>query len=89
VIFVGLTELLAELAADVPLALVAVTIKVYAVPFVRPVTEIGLDEPVAVIFPGEDVTVLEAAQAAEITKIQKDEAEKRIALEESVMRAED
>lgn len=36
---------------------------------------------------GEDITVLEAAQAAEITKIQKDEAEKRIALEESVMSA--
>lgn len=36
---------------------------------------------------GEDVTVLEAAQAAEITKIQEDEAEKRIALEESVMSA--
>jgi hypothetical protein len=36
---------------------VAVTVNVYAVPFVRPVTEIGLVGPVAVIPPGSDVTV--------------------------------
>ena len=34
----GITELLAEDAALVPALLVAVTVKVYAVPFVRPVT---------------------------------------------------
>jgi hypothetical protein len=36
---------------------VAVTVKVYAVPFVSPVTVIGLDEPDAVMLPGDDVTV--------------------------------
>jgi hypothetical protein len=43
-------------AADVPLALVAVTVNVYATPVVKPVTVIG-DEPVAVIPPGLDVAV--------------------------------
>jgi len=43
---IGVTEELAELAADTPLAFVAVTVNVYAVPFVKPVTVIGLDEPV-------------------------------------------
>jgi hypothetical protein len=37
--------------------LVAVTVNVYAVPFVNPVTTIGEDEPVAVIPPGLAVTV--------------------------------
>jgi hypothetical protein len=41
----------------VPFEFVAVTVNVYAVPSVRPVTVIGLDEPVAVILPGSDVTV--------------------------------
>ena len=40
-----------------PLAFVAVTVKVYGVPFVSPVTVIGEEEPVAVMFPGEEVTV--------------------------------
>ena len=53
----GVTELDAEEAEPVPALLVAVTVKVYAVPFVRPVTVIGLAEPVAVIPPGDDVTV--------------------------------
>ena len=53
----GVTELLAALAKDVPFAFVAVTVNVYAVVFVNPVTTIGLDDPVAVIFPGDDVTV--------------------------------
>jgi hypothetical protein len=51
------TELDAALAAEVPLALVAVTVNVYAVPFVRPVTVIGLDELLAVMLPGDDVAV--------------------------------
>jgi hypothetical protein len=45
-------------AADValPYSVEAVTVNVYAVPAVRPETRTGLD-PVAVIPPGEDVTV--------------------------------
>jgi hypothetical protein len=43
-------------AADVPLALVAVTVNVYAVPFERPVTVIGL-APVPVNPPGDEVAV--------------------------------
>ncbi|MOA19954.1 hypothetical protein D3C78_1403660 [compost metagenome] len=43
-------------AADSPTSFVAVTVNVYAVPFVSPVTVIGLLEPVAV-WPPEDVTV--------------------------------
>ena len=41
----------------VPCKLVAVTVNVYVVPFVRPVTVMGEPAPVAVIPPGEDVTV--------------------------------
>ena len=41
---------------DVPFALVAVTVNVYAVPAVRPDTVIGLD-PVPVNDPEEDVAV--------------------------------
>ena len=44
-------------AVPVPAELVAVTVKVYAVPLVSPVTVIGDDAPVAVRPPGEDVTV--------------------------------
>jgi hypothetical protein len=53
-VLAGVTELLAELVADVPLAFVAVIVKVYAVPFVKPETVIG-DVPVAVNAPGLDV----------------------------------
>jgi hypothetical protein len=54
----GVTELDAAEAADVKFAaLVAVTVNVYAVPFVKPETVTGEDEPVPVIDPGEDVTV--------------------------------
>jgi hypothetical protein len=48
-------------AGDVPSALVAVTVKVYAVSDCKPVTEIGEDAPVAVYPPGEDVTVNDVA----------------------------
>ncbi len=41
----------------VPALLVAVTVKVYAVPLVRPLTVIGLAAPVPVRPPGLDVTV--------------------------------
>jgi hypothetical protein len=52
----GVTELDAADASEVPLALVAVTVKVYAVPFERLETVIG-DEPVPVKEPGDDVAV--------------------------------
>jgi hypothetical protein len=44
-------------AVPVPTMLVAVTVKVYAVPLVSPVTVIGDEAPVAVRPSGEDVTV--------------------------------
>jgi hypothetical protein len=53
----GVTELDALDAVLVPNALVAVTVKVYAVPFVRPVMVIGDEPPVAVMPPVLDVTV--------------------------------
>jgi hypothetical protein len=40
-----------------PSALVAVTVKVYGVPSVSPVTRTGHDDPVAVMPPGLEVTV--------------------------------
>jgi hypothetical protein len=40
-----------------PFAFVATTVNVYAVPFVNPVTVIGLEIPVPVSPPGLDVTV--------------------------------
>jgi hypothetical protein len=53
----GVTEALGEDAGDVPIAFVAVTVNVYAVPFDKPVTVSGLDAPVAVAPPGLAVTV--------------------------------
>jgi hypothetical protein len=53
----AVTEFEAAEDALVPTALVAVTEKVYIVPLVSPVTTIGEDAPVAVIPPGEEVTV--------------------------------
>jgi hypothetical protein len=53
----GVTELEAEEATLVPAVLVAVTVKVYAVPLVNPLTVIGEELPDAVIPPGLDVTV--------------------------------
>src|ERR1700693_5419523 len=53
----GVTLFEAAEAAPVPLALVAVTVKVYAAPLVKPVTAIGLTVPVAVMAPGLEVTV--------------------------------
>ena len=52
----GVTEPEAPEARPVPLAFVAVTVNVYAVPFVRPVTDIGLLDPDWICSP-EDVTV--------------------------------
>ena len=53
----GVTLFEAAEAGPVPTELVAVTLKVYAVPLVRPVTVIGLAVPVLVMAPGEEVTV--------------------------------
>jgi hypothetical protein len=53
----GVTLLDAADAALTPTAFVAVTVNVYAVPFVKPATMIGLAAPVAVMPPGLDVTV--------------------------------
>jgi hypothetical protein len=52
----GTTELLVADAVLVPTALVAVTVNVYVVPFVRPVMTIG-DEPPVAVAPVFDVTV--------------------------------
>jgi hypothetical protein len=53
----GVTEPLAEDAGDVPIAFVAVTVNVYAVPLLKPETVIGDEAPVPVIPLGLDVTV--------------------------------
>jgi hypothetical protein len=53
----GVTALDADDAELVPTAFVAVTVNVYAVPFVRPVMVIGESLPLAVIPPGLEVTV--------------------------------
>jgi hypothetical protein len=53
----GVTELLGEDGTLVPPVFVAVTVNLYAVPLVNPVTMIGLDEPEAVKLPGMEVTV--------------------------------
>jgi hypothetical protein len=53
----GVCELDASDAGEVTPLLVAVTVNVYAVPAVRPVTVIGEEEPVPVRLPGLDVTV--------------------------------
>jgi hypothetical protein len=53
----GTTELVVPDEELVPTALVAVTVKVYVVPFVKPITVKGEAPPEAVKPPGLDVTV--------------------------------
>jgi hypothetical protein len=53
----GVTELLVLDEILVPNAFVAVTVNVYVVPFVKPVTVIGEDPPVALCPPIFEVTV--------------------------------
>ena len=55
----GVTALESPEGAPVPCALVAVTVKVYVVPLVRPVTvaDVAPDPTLAVIPPGDEVTV--------------------------------
>jgi hypothetical protein len=57
--FAGVIELEAVDARDAPLALLALTVKVYAVPFVKPemLQEVVGAFTVQVKFPGLDVTV--------------------------------
>jgi hypothetical protein len=53
----GVTLLETAEAVEVPAELVAVTVKVYAVPFVSPVTVNGEPAPLTAMFPGLEVTV--------------------------------
>jgi hypothetical protein len=53
----GVTEFEAALAVPVPLAFVAVTVKVYAVPLASPVMVTGLVAAVPVIPPGLEVAI--------------------------------
>jgi hypothetical protein len=53
----GVTLLEAAEAAPVPTPLVAVTVKVYGVPLLSPLTVRGLPAPLPVTPPGVDVTV--------------------------------
>jgi hypothetical protein len=55
----GVTLLDAADTAPGPVILKATTVKVYGVPFTSPVTVTGLDVPVPVNPPGDDVTVYE------------------------------
>ena len=54
---IGVTAFDAADAEPVPELFVAVTVNVYAVPLVKPVTTRGLADPLPVTLPGEDVTV--------------------------------
>ena len=56
-ICVGVTLFDAALDGPVPAPLVAFTVNVYAIFVVNPVIAIGEDDPVAVMLPGDDVTV--------------------------------
>ena len=53
----GVALLEAADATPEPIAFLAVTVKVYAVPLVRLLTVMGLDARVAVLLPGVEVTV--------------------------------
>jgi hypothetical protein len=54
---IGVTAVDGEEATELPFELVATTVKVYAVPFVNPVTLRGELAPVTEILPGLEVTV--------------------------------
>jgi len=55
----GVTPLETDDGIPVPKELVAVTVKVYTIPFVSPVIITGLDVPIDVTPPGDPVTVYE------------------------------
>jgi len=61
--------LLAALAADDPFALFAVTVNVYAVSKLNPVTVIGELEPVVEIDSGVDVAVNDVAAAPKVAAV--------------------
>jgi len=65
----GVTELEAADAAEVPLALAAVTVNVYATLPVSPETVIGLDALLPVKPPGDDVAVYDVAVAPKILAV--------------------
>ena len=54
---VGVTAFEGDEAGPVPTEFVAVTVNVYEVPLVSPVTVIGLEAPLAVMPPGLEVAV--------------------------------
>jgi hypothetical protein len=56
-IVIGVTLFETTEVAPVPTTFIAFTVKVYAVPFVKPVTVIGEPLPVPVKLPGLEVTV--------------------------------
>ena len=58
---VGVTEFEGLDDAEVPIAFIATTVKVYGVPFVRPVTIADVELPFVVVekFPGDEVTTYE------------------------------
>ena len=58
----GETAVDGEDDADDPVEFTAITVNLYAVPLVNPVTIIGLDVPVTMIAPGDDVTLYEVAR---------------------------
>lgn len=66
---VGVTAFEAEEATDVLEPFVALMVNVYNVPFVNPETTIGLDDPVAVIPSGEEVTVYDVAPTEGVNAI--------------------
>ncbi len=66
---IGVTEVLTDDAEESPVAFLPITVNVYAVPFVSPVTEQVVEAVVQVNPPGSDVTtyVAEFADAVQLT----------------------
>ena len=60
---VAVIELLALLTGPVPAPLVALTLNVYEVPSVKPVTLIGEEDPVPVMQPGVEIAVYPVIEA--------------------------
>ena len=69
IVSAGVIEVLAEDADESPVAFLPITVNVYAVPFVSPVTEQFVEAVVQVNPPGSDVTtyVAELAEAVQAT----------------------
>jgi hypothetical protein len=71
----AVAELLSFDAGEVPEVFVAVTVNVYVLFPVNPVTVIGEDAPEAVKLPGEDVTVYETAVPPDVAGVKATDAE--------------